>query len=61
MRVAVFNQTVIGIPVSILVNVIRNRLGAEYLPEHLPSALIIVRDLAAFVVIEEIGFYYTHR
>jgi len=60
-KVALINQTLISLPISVLVHWIKVKVGAPYKTEHLPGALLVLRDLAVFVVVEEIGFYYTHR
>ena len=61
-RVAAVNQILLGIPASVAVNAVRNRLATGYhLPQQMPSVAIVVRDLAAFLVVVEVGFYYAHR
>jgi len=60
-KVALFNQIFISTPTSIAIFYIRQHLGASCHPDKLPTLLIVLLDLAIFTLVEEIGFYYTHR
>ena len=60
-KVALINQLLINLPGSILAMRLKHRLGVSCRPEDLPRALTVLRDLAVFAIVEEIGFYYTHR
>lgn len=58
---ALINQLLVGIPVTAILNLIKTWNGFSYAPDNLPSVLTVIVHLAAFVVFEEIGFYYSHR
>lgn len=60
-RAVLFNQVVVNsvLAVTMFRLFSSRRLAIE--PEALPSPKIFFRDLAVFLVVEEIGFYYGHR
>ncbi|XP_055614413.1 fatty acid hydroxylase domain-containing protein 2-like [Uranotaenia lowii] len=60
MKTILFNQTVIGIPLTYIGY---HTAGKNNLPDVrvLPSAFVVVRDLAISLFFAEIGFYYVHR
>ncbi|CAJ0566066.1 unnamed protein product, partial [Mesorhabditis spiculigera] len=55
-----FNTTVVAASVSTIFYVLGKYTGVSFSRE-VPSLLIILRDLIFSVLIEELGFYYTHR
>ncbi|GMH47341.1 hypothetical protein TrRE_jg435, partial [Triparma retinervis] len=55
-----FNQVFVNGPLAYLTySVTEKRMSA--MPEDIPSFNTLITHLAAFAVIEEIGFYYGHR
>ncbi|KAI8798362.1 fatty acid hydroxylase domain-containing protein 2 [Biomphalaria glabrata] len=61
LKVALFNQIFVGIPVlSCTVSTMR-WMGSTWSAEELPSVNRVLLELAVFAVVEEIGFYYSHR
>ena len=57
----IFNQTVVGLPFTVGLYFAMRWRGCGFLPQHLPSSWRILGEIAIFVVMEEIGFYYFHR
>lgn len=55
-----FNQFVIGVPMT-YIGVHSSILGKAPDVHILPSIAIIIRDLAACILLWEIAFYYSHR
>ncbi|XP_059149558.1 fatty acid hydroxylase domain-containing protein 2-like [Physella acuta] len=60
-KVALFNQTVVGIPFLYFIYVTMTWRGCSTSADDLPSPSQILVHLIAFVLVEEIGFYYSHR
>ena len=60
-RVCLLNQFfgfLFGLPVYILMEM---RGGLPYTTEELPSFQWVLLELCVFILVEEVGFYYTHR
>ncbi|XP_054288455.1 fatty acid hydroxylase domain-containing protein 2-like isoform X2 [Macrosteles quadrilineatus] len=55
-----FNQLVVGLPVAYLSYYLMMWRGGAPLRE-LPTFHWVLAELALFIIIEEIGFYYSHR
>lgn len=55
--VVVRNQLLVNLPVSLLLP-LAGRVRAD---PGLPSAWEVVRDVVGFILVEEVGFYYSHR
>ena len=60
-RTVLVNQFIIGIPAQFINYLTMQQRGCTYLPEDLPTFKQIMFELAIFGVVEEIGFYYSHR
>lgn len=60
-KVALFNQTVVGIPYLYFNYVMMTWRGCPTSPDDLPTLGQTLVHLIAFVLLEEIGFYYSHR
>lgn len=60
-RQVLINQFIIGIPFTILSYPIAVWCGCVSNVRQLPSFQKIILDLLVCIIIEEIGFYYTHR
>ncbi|XP_005105015.1 fatty acid hydroxylase domain-containing protein 2 [Aplysia californica] len=60
-KVAIFNQTVVGIPFLVAVYYAMRWRGCSCSPDDLPTFQWAVFELAIFTLVEEIGFYYSHR
>lgn len=60
-KTVIFNQLILGIPLLSLYSYAKVKIGSPYSSEDLPSVFRIVCELTVITVIEEIGFYYTHR
>ena len=58
---AIFNHTVVGLPMTVVLYHAMQWRGCGFEPQDLPSGWRVLADLAVFVVLEEIGFYYFHR
>jgi methylsterol monooxygenase len=56
----VFNQIFVGIPLTFVMYYLMQHRGLADIRE-LPTFNRIVLDFAAFLLIEELGFYYSHR
>ncbi|XP_076449132.1 fatty acid hydroxylase domain-containing protein 2-like [Babylonia areolata] len=56
-----FNQTVVGFPVTWCLYQVMLWRGCEVLPQGLPSFWRLLGEIGVFAVFEEIGFYYLHR
>lgn len=56
----VFNQLVVGLPVAYLSYHLMMWRGSQPLRE-LPTFHWVLAELALFIIIEEISFYYSHR
>lgn len=59
-RVVLRNQFV-GFLVSIPFYYVVTKRGMVYEAEELPSFMWFMLELCVYILIEEIGFYYTHR
>eukprot|EP00397_Hematodinium_sp_SG-2012_P042652 GEMP01047224.1.p1 GENE.GEMP01047224.1~~GEMP01047224.1.p1 ORF type:complete len:270 (+),score=60.34 GEMP01047224.1:41-850(+) len=59
-RQVLFNQFVVHLLAAVVFFPLHLRCCGP-IGRHLPSMWIVVRDCVAFVLIEEIGFYYGHR
>ena len=59
-RRVLFNQFVVQLPVSFLLQPLLEARGIAYSAE-LPSALEVVLHLLIFLAVEEVLFYYSHR
>ncbi|GAB6033249.1 hypothetical protein CHUAL_012851 [Chamberlinius hualienensis] len=55
-----FNQIVVGIPFTILAFYLMKMTGYTYTPE-LPTFHWVLLELLVFTIMEEVGFYYSHR
>jgi methylsterol monooxygenase len=55
-----FNQTVIGIPIYYLSYILMKWRGCPPLRE-LPTFHWVLVEMAVHILMEEIGFYYSHR
>lgn len=60
-KLVVFNQTVVGIPVASAVYYLMKWRGCSMGPEDLPTFQWALFELIVFVLVEELGFYYSHR
>ncbi|CAL1530902.1 unnamed protein product [Lymnaea stagnalis] len=60
-KVAVFNQTIVGVPFLCGLHIMMKRRGCSWSPEELPTATQALLEMAVFVFVEEISFYYAHR
>ncbi|XP_070197195.1 fatty acid hydroxylase domain-containing protein 2-like isoform X2 [Littorina saxatilis] len=60
-RVAIFNQVVVSLPFTLGLYYTMEWRGCGFHPHQLPTFCSTLLQLAFFVVIEEIGFYYSHR
>jgi len=56
----IFNQTVVGLPISIVVYHLMQWRGCSFGPE-LPTFTRTVCEVFVFTWVEEFGFYYSHR
>ncbi|CAL1526800.1 unnamed protein product [Lymnaea stagnalis] len=59
--VAVFNQTVVGLPAAFAIYYMMKWRGCSCSPNDLPTFHWAVFELTVFTLIEEICFYYSHR
>jgi len=59
-KVALINQFLVAYPFSLVITGFRILLGQNTCPTELPAIGTVIRDLVAFVFIEEIGFFYSH-
>jgi methylsterol monooxygenase len=60
-RFVLRNQLMFMVPSSLLLYPIFKARGQNFTPQTLPSGFEIFVDLLIAIVIEEIGFYYSHR
>lgn len=60
LQVVVFNQTVIGIPFMVLTYYLFEWRGCAFHGE-LPTFHWFLLELTVFSLVEELGFYYSHR
>ncbi|XP_025087115.1 fatty acid hydroxylase domain-containing protein 2-like [Pomacea canaliculata] len=60
-RVALFNQTVVGGPFVLCLYKALVWRGCGFEPSSLPSYQRALMEMVVFVAVEEIGFYYFHR
>ena len=60
-RLVLFNQIVVGIPVAMVVYVAMKWRGCSMLPDDLPAFHWALLELIICVLVEEICFYYSHR
>lgn len=59
LRVA-FNQTAVGIPMLVFMYFIMQIRGCDH-GRELPTFQWVVFELLVFILVEEVGFYYSHR
>eukprot|EP01134_Creolimax_fragrantissima_P005300 CFRG5300T1 len=57
----VLNQVIVGFGVGIVMYQIGIYTGMTYKPEEIPSLETFFYHFVVFLMIEEIGFYYSHR
>ena len=60
-RLVLFNQIVVGIPVAMGVYQAMKWRGCSLLPDDLPTFHWALLELIICVLVEEICFYYSHR
>ncbi|KAI8799114.1 fatty acid hydroxylase domain-containing protein 2-like isoform X1 [Biomphalaria glabrata] len=60
-KVALFNQIVVGLPTSFLIYWVMKWRGCTCSPNDLPTFHWVVFELSVFSLAIEIGFYYSHR
>ncbi|XP_067650797.1 fatty acid hydroxylase domain-containing protein 2-like [Haliotis asinina] len=59
-KVVIINQIFVGLPLSFVNAGLQRYRGCD-LTLTLPQPIDFIRDFAVFVVLEEFGFYYSHR
>ena len=60
-KVALYNQTVVGLPMSVMIFCVMKWRGCSCSPADMPTFPWSVVEVTIFTLVEEIGFYYTHR
>ncbi|CAG5124178.1 unnamed protein product [Candidula unifasciata] len=60
-KTALFNQTVVGLPFTVLLYLLMRWRGCSGSPVDLPTFHWAVVEMIVFTLIEEICFYYSHR
>ena len=60
-RLVLFNQIVVGIPVAMVVFQAMKWHGCSLMPDDLPTFHWALLELIICVLVEEICFYYSHR
>ncbi|KAH9499550.1 Fatty acid hydroxylase domain-containing protein 2 [Bulinus truncatus] len=60
-KVAMFNQIVVGIPVLATIVALMRWRGSGWSVEELPTLSRVLLELVVFALVEEFGFYYSHR
>ncbi|XP_076446058.1 fatty acid hydroxylase domain-containing protein 2-like [Babylonia areolata] len=60
-ELVLFNQVVVGIPVAMGVHWMMEWRGCSLSPDDLPTFHWALLELIICVLVEEIGFYYSHR
>ena len=56
-----FNQTFVGVGLGLFLYPFQLYRGVNVTPESLPSWGTVIQHLCAYLMVEEIGFYYSHR
>jgi len=59
-KLVLFNQIVVGGAVTLLMHPVYVWRGCSFGPE-LPSFHWVLFEIAIFTLVEEVGFYYSHR
>lgn len=59
-KLVLFNQIVVGGVFSVVLYPVYTRRGCSFGPE-LPSFQWVLFEIAIFTLVEEVGFYYSHR
>lgn len=60
-KVALFNQTIVGLPFMAVMYKMMKWRGCSRSPDDLPTFQWAVMEMTVFTLIEEICFYYSHR
>jgi methylsterol monooxygenase len=59
--VCLFNQICVNGPLAYVVYPLYLKTGMSVLPEDIPGFGTLIKSMAFYAVVEEIGFYYGHR
>lgn len=60
-KVCLFNQFVVGFLLTIVGHPIVKWRGCSFTAEELPTFQWVLLEISVFILVEEIGFYYSHR
>ncbi|CAD6190712.1 unnamed protein product [Caenorhabditis auriculariae] len=60
LKLILYNQIIVGLVVLTGFYKLGEIRGLGY-EKELPSAFVMIRDIIVCIIVEEIGFYYTHR
>uniref|UniRef100_A0A0B6YNK3 Fatty acid hydroxylase domain-containing protein n=1 Tax=Arion vulgaris TaxID=1028688 RepID=A0A0B6YNK3_9EUPU len=60
-KVALFNQTIVGLPFTLAMFFLMRWRGCSVSPDDLPTFQWAVVEMTVFTLIEELCFYYSHR
>jgi len=60
-KVVLFNQTVVGIPYAFIATLCMLKRNGGTFDDPLPTFQWLLFEILIFTLLEEVGFYYSHR